>query len=139
MNRLFQIFSIILLASAALCSCSTFSDTYIENGTIIITGTVSEIDTKQPVEGVKMIFTAYPSDGTSVYPAAALNAYTDSKGTFNIKTEGVNSAVTCRIISEHPGYSQVTKEIIVNWSGTSYDASTGIFYVNDCDFHLEKK
>ena len=86
-----------------------------------------------------MIFTAYPSDGVSVYPEATLNVYTDSKGTFNIKTEGVNSAVTCRIVSEHPEYSKVTKEIIVNWRGTSYDASTGIFYVNDCDFHLEKK
>ena len=103
----------------------------------MITGSVSDIDTKEPVEGAKIIFTAYKTDNSS--PFATQNVYTDSRGIFNLKAEGMTSAARCMITADHTDYTGITKEIIINWNSISYDADNGIFYVNDCDFHLKGK
>ena len=126
---------------AAFCSCSNIEgqipslETY--GGTVVITGSVSDMHTKKPVEGVKIIFSAFEAEKTS--PFATQNVYTDSRGIFNLTAEDMASAERCMITADHTDYASVTKEIIINWGGISYDADNGIFYVNDCDFHLERK
>ena len=131
-----------LLSIAAFCSCSDssthdYSDPSVKD--VIINGTVSEITTRQPIEGVKIAFIAYSKSGRTDEPVSSINAYTDSRGTFNLKAEEIGTAVKCILTTEHPGYSGVEKEIIINWTGPSYDPESKIFYVNDCDFHLARK
>lgn len=131
-----------LLSIAAFCSCSNIEntrETETADKTVIINGTVSEISTRQPIEGVKIAFMAYSSYGRTDGPVLSLNAYTDSRGTFNLKAEEIGAAVKCILTTEHPEYSGIEKEIIINWTGTSYDAESRTFYVNDCDFHLQRK
>jgi len=142
MQKLLNIMTIWLLSIAAFCSCSDSSTHDYSNPSdkdVIINGTVSEISTRQPIEGVKIAFMAYSSYGRTDGPVLSLNAYTDSRGTFNLKAEEIGAAVKCILTTEHPEYSGIEKEIIINWTGTSYDAESRTFYVNDCDFHLQRK
>ena len=131
-----------LLSIAAFCSCSNIEntrETETADKTVIINGTVSEISSRQPIEGVKIAFMAYSKAGHTGQPVSTINAYTDSRGAFKLKAEGIGTVVTCTLISEHPDYSGVEKEIIINWAGPSYDPESRTFYVNDCDFHLQRK
>ena len=128
-----------LLSIAAFCSCSDSMDPDYSDPsdkTVMINGTVSEISTRLPIEGVKIAFMAY---GKAGQPISTINAYTDSRGAFKLKAERIGTVVTCTLISEHPDYSGIEKEIIINWTGPSYDPESRIFYINDCDFHLERK
>ncbi len=141
MQRLFNIMTLWLLSIAAFCSCSP---AYLDGGdtaedlTLIIAGTVSETAGSKPVEGVKIRFQAYGPKGLSDSPVMTQNAYTDSQGVFSIKAEGFSSAVTCVLVTEHPDYSSVRKDILINWKGTSYDIQTRTFFVNDCNFVVDK-
>ncbi len=131
-----------LLSIAAFCSCADsgnpdYSDP--NDRSVIINGTVSEISSRQPIEGVKIAFTAYGNEGRTGQQLTSINAYTDSRGTFKLKAEKIGTATTCIVLTEHPDYSGIEKEIIINWKGPSYDPESRIFYVNDCDFHLEGK
>lgn len=141
MQKLINIITLWLLSMAAFCSCNNIEghipSLERNGGTVIVTGSVSDIDTKEPVEGVKIIFAAFEADSSS--PVATQNVYTDSRGIFNLRAEDISSAVRCMITADHIDYQNVTKEIIINWNSISYDADNGIFYVNDCDFHLERK
>ena len=125
---------------AAFCSCSSNApEMNTDAMSVIINGTVSDISSNEPLEGVKIVFKAYNAENPGTEPIVSMNAYTDSKGVFNIKSDGYTSAILCEIDAEHPGYSDVTKEIYINWNGTSFDEASLSFFVNDCDFHLEKK
>lgn len=131
-----------LLSIAAFCSCSDSEDPNYNDPadkTVIINGSVSEINSRQPIEGVKIAFMAYSKAGRTDEPVSSINAYTDSRGAFNLKAEKIGTAVTCILFTEHPDYTGIEKEIIINWTGPSYDPERRIFYVNDCDFHLERK
>ena len=142
MQKFLNIMTIWLLSIAAFCSCSDIDDPDYgdpTDKTVIINGTVSEINSRQPIEGVKIAFTAYSRDGRTGQPVSSITAYTDSRGAFKLKAEKIGTAGTCTLVSEHPEYSGVEKEIIINWTGPSYNPESRIFYINDCDFHLESK
>ena len=62
-----KIFTFWLLSLAAFCSCSKEPE-MTEGGIIVISGTISDMDTKQPLEGVKILFTAYDSDEDFTLP-----------------------------------------------------------------------
>lgn len=109
------------------------------DGTIVITGTVSDIDSRQHIEGAKIIFKAKKAKTNNEITSAAQNVYTDSKGTFRIESSGYSYPVICSITTEHEDYAAETKEIVVNWSGISYDETEGSFFVNECDFLLRLK
>lgn len=138
MHRLLKIFTFWLLSLAAFCSCSKGPE-MTEGGIIVISGTISDMDTKQPLEGVKILFTAYDSDEDFTLPVTEQNVYTDSKGSYSIMASGFSTPVTCVIVTEAEGYAAVRKEVFVNWEGTSFDRVSNSFFVNECDFHLEKK
>lgn len=125
---------------AAFCSCSDLKSSDMHDGfyvetNIVINGTVSESGSGLPVEGVKLLLKGYNASGNSVL---SQDSYTDSQGTFNLKSVYVNKAIRCTIATDHKEYSSMQKEIIINWSGTSFDPESRTFYVNDCDFHIER-
>ena len=142
MQKLLNIITFWLLSIAAFCSC-TSDEPYIsgadKTGTIIITGTVSEATGNSAIEGIKLIFEAYDPEGISNEPLTTINAYTDSQGTFSITAEGFTTSVNGVIATDNPDYKTVSKQVLVTWKGTSYDPETRTFFVNNCDFHLEKK
>ena len=143
MQKLLNIITFWLLSMAAFCSCTSTEEHSITatdgTRTIIITGTVSEAAGKAAIEGIKLIFEAYDPESSSSAALTTINAYTDSQGTFSITAEGFTSAVTGIITTDHPDYKNVSKQVMITWKGTSYDPETRTFFVNNCDFHLEKK
>ena len=143
MQKLLNIITFWLLSIAAFCSCTSIDEPYLKDtdgtGTIIINGTVSDVTGNTPIEGMKLVFEAYDPEDLSGAPITAINAYTDSQGTFSITAEGFTSAVTGIIATDHQDYSNITKELLITWKGTSYDPATRTFFINNCDFHLEKK
>lgn len=138
MQKLINIVTLWLLSIAAFCSCTEGYNPSLERNveTVMITGSVSDMDTKEPVEGAKIVFAAF---NRQLIPLSTQNVYTDSRGIFNLKAEDMASVERCMITASHTDYTSITKEIIINWNSISYDADNGIFYVNDCDFHLEGK
>ena len=126
---------------AVLLSCSEMDGSLDlkESGTVVISGTISDIDTKQPLEAVKMDFQAFDSRNDEFRPEYNQKVYTDSKGFFTITASGFTSRITCIVTAEAEGYRKEQKEVHINWDGTSFDEETSTFYVNDCDFHLEKR
>lgn len=139
MHRLYQILTFWLLSTAAFCSCSVMDAEMSEGNKVIISGSVCDIDTKQPLESVKILFKAYDTSGVPSSPINEINVYTDSNGAYNLMSDEYDRPVTCVIITEAESYESVRKEVFVNWEGTSYDREKKTFFVNDCDFHLSRK
>lgn len=125
-----------LLGMAAFCSCSVMDADSIEEGTVVISGCISEAGGRKVLEGVKVHFSAFAVGGQAGIPVEEQSVLTDAKGIYTIVATGFTSTATCTISTEAEGYKGETKEVLVNWEGSSYDAGSNIFYVNDCDFHL---
>ena len=143
MQKLLNIITFWLLSMAAFCSCTSTEEHSITatdgTRTIIITGTVSEAAGNAAIEGIKLIFEAYDPESSSSAPLTTINAYTDSQGTFSITADGFTTSVNGVITTDNPDYKTVSKQVLVTWKGTSYDPETRTFFINNCDFHLEKK
>lgn len=128
-----------LLFIAAFCSCSKDEFILLEQGRIIISGTVSNKDTNEAIEGVRITLNVFGDsrmDGTPVRESAV---YSDSEGEYSIVIDGIKTKVNCMIVTDHEQYKEQSTTIMVNWTGTSYDEKNHTFFVNDCDFHLENK
>ena len=138
MHRLLYISTIWLLLVAAFCSCSKFDAQIAEGASITISGNVSDISSGKALEDVRIQFLAYDSRNMKGLPVTEQKVYTDSKGTYTISASGFASPVTCVIIAEGEGYGSVRKEVFINWEGSSYDRESNTFYVNECNFHMER-
>ena len=135
MHKTLYIFTSLLLTAAALLSCSKTQDLDGEH-TVIISGIVSETASNTPLEGVMITFCATDKENVSI--SSSQNVYTDSNGRYRIESDGFINPMTCTLDVTHPGFSSTRKTILVNWSGPSYDEKKNIFFVNDCNFHLER-
>lgn len=137
----------LLLCLAALSSCSKAFDVEMDMGevnnerSIYITGAVTDSDTGELLENIQIEFNAYlQADLDS--PAVISDAvFTNSNGIFTIYCEGSESKLTCTLVAEDPEglYKSQTKQILVSWSGTSFDKDNNTFVVNDCSFNLKKE
>lgn len=137
--RNFLYISIIwLLSLAAFCSCSNAITLPDGEGKVLITGSVSDIDTKTAIEGAAIRFTAYEDSKDRSTVLLEQSVYTDSKGSYNIMAEGFSSSIRCRIEVSHKKYISETHDISITWSGISFDSSKNTFFVNDCDIHLKR-
>lgn len=135
MHRKIQFTTILLLALTFLCSCS--KERKLDGDfTVVINGTVSVAATGEPVEGVMITFKAIDTKRST--ELISRNIYTDSNGIYMIESEGFNRPITCILDVTHPDYNSIIKTILVNWNSSSYDDETNTFFVNECDFHLEK-
>ena len=112
-----------------------------ENAPLVlsVSGTASDISTGQPLEDIKITIHAAEQPDGSGTNLVSKTAYTDNTGKFTISAEGFNNQTTCKIIAEDPDgiYEDSIQEIKISWSSTSMLGN--VFYVNDCDFYLEKK
>lgn len=145
MNKLILNTLILLLASTAVLSCSHVymdaempadADALLE---LSVSGTASDISTGQPLEEIKITIHAAEQPDGSETNLISKTAYTDNSGKFTISADGFRNQTTCMIIAEDPDgiYEDAIQEIKISWSSTSMLGN--VFYVNDCDFYLEKK
>lgn len=138
---------IMLLASTALLSCSVpdmINDPSMDIGgtgnTLVITGTVSDISDDTPLEDIKLTLHATEMTGTANATSGKATSYTDNKGMFSLRASGFTGEISCIVTAEDlkGTYKSGRNEIpLVRWD-MGYNMKDGVFYINDCDFHLEK-
>lgn len=134
-----------MLTATMMWSCAMGLDS---NGpergcTVIVSGSVADIGSNEPLKGIRISFSAYSQEGSQSAPILTQTVYSDSKGIYGIETDGITDAVRCRISAESPDpdelpYQSATQEVNINWSGSGYDAKQNAFFINNCDFKLSK-
>ena len=57
-----------------------------------------------------------------------------------VEAEGYTSEINCTMTaSDNEGnYIESKIELNIDWNSSVFNAETGIFFVNDCNFHLQK-
>lgn len=150
MSAIFKRIHILLTAAAVFLSCSMVlmdNDTDSsprEDCRIIVSGSISDMDTNVPLAGIKVAFCAYPLNGAGGgTPSVTQTVYSDSNGIYAVEIDGISESLSCTIIAESPDletlpYQSASQEVNINWSGNGYDEGTGTFFVNDCDFKLSR-
>lgn len=134
-----------LLTATLAWSCSmAFDINGPERGcTVIVSGSVSDIDNNKPLKGIRISFNAYSQEGNQSAPILTQTVYSDSNGIYAIETDGITDAVRCRISAESPDpdelpYQSATQEVNITLTGNGYDAQQNTFFINNCDFKLSK-
>lgn len=132
-----------LAIAASACSIGPLDDDPKDDFspyTVIVSGTASDKETTLPCEGIRITFHAAESiiDGSG--EVRTTTVYTDNRGRFTLKAEGFTRDISCSVTANDMkgSYAYERQDLNIFWKGTSFDAETGIFYVNDCDFFLEK-
>ena len=146
-SRTFIAYIVALLSlTTAVSSCSIeaapspdFSDQHNERG-ILVTGTVSDKE-GTALENISISLTAYPQNDASVSPVTSETTYTSNKGKYSIRVKGADMQLMCVITAEDMNgvYESQTQQVIISWSGTSFDEYSNMFVVNDCNFTLSEK
>lgn len=134
-----------LLFTAFSASCSTglepVEDLETTGYTIVISGTAADLNTTNPLENVKI--TLYAAEISDMGDVSLVNksVYTDNRGKFQLTEDGFYRMISCRITAEDQTstYASSAQEMIVTWSGPSFNPETGTFYVNDVNFYLRKE
>jgi len=131
----------ILLATSCSAGLDPVGDLEDTGYTIVVSGSVADIATAEPLENVKITFYAAEVADFESGTLIVKTVYTDNRGRFNFKESGFEKMISCRITAEdHEGtYTPSTQKLFVSWTGPSFDNRTGTFFVNDLNFHLEKK
>lgn len=137
----------LLSVSMAALSCSkgVFNDDdtldkFQNDLTLVISGTASDKSSGTPLEGIRIRLYAAEDSENGEGTAKTGTAYTDSQGQFTISAGGFSRPVTCTLAAEdpHEKYDIQKQDLNISWSGTSFNHYNGHFYVNDCDFFMEK-
>ncbi len=134
---------VLLLSSTAVLSCA--NELAFEEGpsgqessmffTLTISGTVSDTETGTPLEDIKINIEAF-RNMTTVYNKTA---YSDNNGRFVITFDGYRkpSSINATAEDQKGIYQPGNHEILIQWDSL-YNIEDGIFYINDCDFYLQK-
>ena len=143
MNKLILNTFILLLTTTAVLSCSAgpfFENANVETDLeLSVSGTASDISTGTPLEDIKVTIHVAEHGQNQNMNLVSKTAYTDNNGKFTISAEGFTNETTCLITAEDPDgmYADASQEIKIQWSSVNMEGN--VFYVNDCDFYLEKK
>lgn len=129
---------ILLLSILGISSCSMADISMLSGeGTAIISGMVSDKDTKVPLKDIKIIYEAYDLKGRLI---DTKTSYSSGEGVYTIEADGYTSDINCVLTAagKDKGYSESHIDLSISWSGPSYNIEEGIFIVNDCNFFLTK-
>ena len=145
-NILNIIFMLLTLSAAFSCTAAFVLDDKdgiagVGELSLRITGTVSDINTLTPLEGVKITFSAKSAASEKDSKDTEMNVYTDNKGVYIIEAAGFHESITCTVTASDPDdvYSEASQEVEILWTGVSFDEMKEKFIVNDCNFKLDKK
>lgn len=147
-NKILNIF-MILLAATTLSSCSVDLADIAFDGlmdgnkikSVVITGIVTDAQNGEPLKDIRIYFQAYPQNTPDAPSVMTSEVYTNKNGIFTIDVSGeIHESLLCTLTAtdtEHV-YESKTNQVIITWSGTSYDKSSGKFVVNDCSFQMTR-
>lgn len=132
-----------LAIAASACSVEPLSDEHTDaygTYTVVVSGTASDKETTLPCEGIRITLHAAESIIDGAGEVRTMTVYTDNRGRFTLKAEGFTRDISCTVTANDikGTYAYTRQDLNIFWKGTSFDAATGTFYVNDCDFFLEK-
>lgn len=142
MKLFFRNIFVLLSVSAAVCSCSMANADFFDSeasGRIVITGTVSELDSAKPLKDIRITFMAYQANSQAPsIPVFTDEVYSGDDGVYVIDALSNVTPLLCKIIAEDISsvHESQTHEINVTWSGPSYDRKSNSFIVNDSHFQL---
>lgn len=138
---------ILLLASTAVLSCSDLvneiEDVHVQatSYSLKISGSVSDIESSIPLEDIRISISATEKMVNGKEVETFLTVYTDDKGIFTTSISGFTYPISVILEADDPYgiYMSARHEIpMINWD-SHYNMDKGTFYVNDCNFYLEKK
>lgn len=139
---------IVTLSAIALTACAQMflddEDKALEGEyKLVMSGIVSEAGSSKPISGIKITFSAFKENSVSVLPLMTKTVYTDGKGIYNLEAEGFSEAIKCIITAEatrqnDADYEKLSQDIVVTWSGDSFDEENSTFFVNNCNFQMIK-
>lgn len=131
---------------AAVSSCTNFSDHDLATGkqqkNLFISGVAVDIATGKPIEEIQITMTATELYDSHEGRVVTKSTYTNNFGLYTIAAEGFSEPLTCVVKAEDPNgiYLPATsQEVMVSWQGMAYDAASKTFFVNECNFYMEKK
>lgn len=107
-------------------------------GTVIISGVVSDKSSTSPVKDMKIIFEAYTTRGKLI---DSKTVYSSSDGTYTVESSGYTSEINCILKASDSSdtYAESTVELNVDWNGSPFDKATRTFFVNNCNFYMKRK
>lgn len=133
----------LLSVSMAALSCSQeLPDNQYDKSsyTIAVSGTASDKSEGTPLQNIEITLYAAESLAGEEINVRTTEVMTDSNGSYTLTLGGFTNPISCTITAGDPDniYGGSPQELRISWSGTSFDEYTGYFYVNNCDFHMEK-
>lgn len=137
----------ILAAISISCSTALLNDeeTVLDGEfAIVVNGVVSDVVSNAPIKDIQVTFSAFATNSLSVMPLISKTVSTKSDGTYSFKVFGFSDPVTCKITAmskedAENRYETMTNKVVVTWEGNSYDPDSKTFFVNDCNFQMEKE
>ena len=107
-------------------------------GTVIISGVVSDKSSTSPVKDMKIIFEAYTTRGKLI---DSKTVYSSSDGTYTVESSGYTSEINCILKASDSSdtYAESTVELNVDWNGSTFNKATRTFFVNNCNFYMKRK
>ncbi len=133
----------LLLFATAVLSCEHMDEVSppgSDNLSVTVTGTVSDKETKRPVEEIRITLHSSDEIIENGKVISSKTVYSDNDGTFTVIMGGYSNPVSFIVMAEDPNGVYESVEIklpLVTWE-SDYNVSDGMFYVNGCNFHLEK-
>ena len=150
MIRTFKKISALILLAASALSCTSLilldtpeENRHEDNLKLTVNGVVSDVETNQPISGIKITLEAFAENTPTLLPDAAKTVHTDENGVYTIEASGFSGTITCTLTAESPEdaavkYETITNKVVVTWDGSSFDETSNTAYVNDCNFQMSR-
>ncbi len=108
--------------------------------TIVVSGTASDKSDGTPLQNIGITLYAAEKAAGKEAVISTTEVRTDNNGSYTLTLGGFSKPISASITASDPTgtYGTSQQEIRISWNGTSFDEYTGYFYVNDCDFYMEK-
>ena len=106
-------------------------------GTLIVSGIISDKDTATPLKDITVTYKAYSSKGRLL---ETKTAYSSGEGIYTVEAQGYTSEINCILTASDAqgSYSESQIELNIDWNGPSFNEETNTFVVNNCNFYLKK-
>ena len=141
MKHVFVYIIVLLSVTMAALSCSkpSYEPSY-DSLTLVVSGVACDKNSGEVLEGIRIHLYAAGNSEAGEDKIQTNSVYTDNRGYFTLTAKGFTGPVSCTITAEDRNgiYGFERQDLKVSWSGTSFDTYTGNFYVNDCNFYMEK-
>lgn len=107
-------------------------------GTVVISGIVSDKTSISPLKDMKIVYEAYTTRGKLI---DTKTVYSSSDGTYTVESSGYTSEIRCvlKASDSSKSYDNGKIELHVDWNGSPYNKEVSTFVVNDCNIYMRKR